>query len=81
VRRKHRSWPLRWPRRTEQATNRWYPRPPIEKKSTFMGSTSNQPAADQLADDKKNGAIDKEVPVDPNDADKKLRLSTELNTK
>jgi hypothetical protein len=46
-----------------------------------MGSMSNQPAADQLADDKKNGAIDKEVPVDPNDADKKLRLSTELNTK
>jgi hypothetical protein len=46
-----------------------------------VGSTSNQPTTDQSADDKKKGATDKEVPVDPNDSDKKLRLSTELDTK
>jgi hypothetical protein len=32
-------------------------------------------------DDKKKGAMEKEVPVDPNDTDKKLRLSTEIDTK
>jgi hypothetical protein len=57
------------------------PRSPAEKKKTFMGSTSNQPTADQSADDKKKGATDKEVSVDPNDINKKLRLSTELDTK
>jgi hypothetical protein len=57
------------------------PRPPVEKKSTFVGSTSNQPAADQSADDKKKGATDNEVPVDPNDIDKKFGLSSELKPK
>jgi hypothetical protein len=57
------------------------PRPPAEKKSTFMFSTSNQPAADQSVDDKKKGATDKEVSVDPNDTDKKLHLSAELESK
>jgi hypothetical protein len=65
------------------------PRPPaggtlqslVEKKSTFMGSTSNQPIADQPMDDKKKGATDKEVLVDPDDTDKKLRLSMELDVK
>jgi hypothetical protein len=57
------------------------PRSPAEKKSIFVGSTSNQPTADQSADDKKKGAANKEVPVDPNDTDKKLYLSMELNTK
>jgi hypothetical protein len=52
-----------------------------KKKSTLMGSTSNQPIADQPADDKKKGATDKEVLVDPDDTDKKLRLSTELDAK
>jgi hypothetical protein len=56
-------------------------RPPVEKKSTFMGSTSNQPIVDQPTDDKKKGVTDKEVLVDPDDADKKLRLSMELDTK
>jgi hypothetical protein len=56
-------------------------RPPIEKKSIFVGSTSNQPIADQPVDDKKKGAADKEVAVDPDDTDKKLRLSTELEAK
>jgi hypothetical protein len=46
-----------------------------------VGSISNQPVADQSADDKKKGATNKEVPVDPNDTDKKLHLSMELNTK
>jgi hypothetical protein len=56
-------------------------RPPIEKKSTFMGSTSNQPFVDQLTNDKKKGATNKEVAVDPNDNDKKFHLSTELEAK
>jgi hypothetical protein len=57
------------------------PGPPIEKKSTFVGSTSNYPTVDQYADDKKKGAMDNEVLVDPNNTDKKVHLSTELNTK
>jgi hypothetical protein len=56
-------------------------RPPAEKKSTFVGSTSNQPIADQLVDDKKKGAADMKVVVDPDDTDKKLRLSTKLEAK
>jgi hypothetical protein len=55
--------------------------PPAEKKSTFVGSTSNQPIADQPVDDKKKGAADKEVAIDPNDTNKKLRLGTELEAK
>jgi hypothetical protein len=55
-------------------------RPP-EQKSTFVGSTSNQHTANQPTDDKKKGATDKEVAVDPDDTDKKLRLSTELEAK
>jgi hypothetical protein len=55
--------------------------PPVEKKSTFVGSTSAQPAADQPTDDKKKGATDKEVAVDPDDTDKKFHLSTELDAK
>jgi hypothetical protein len=55
--------------------------PPAEKKSTFMGSTSNQHTTDQSADDKKKGTTDQEVAVDPNDTDKKLRLSMELDPK
>jgi hypothetical protein len=46
-----------------------------------VGSTSNQPATDQSADDKKKGATDNEVPVDPNDIDKKFGLSSELEPK
>jgi hypothetical protein len=56
-------------------------RPPAEKKSTFMGPISNQPITDQPTDDKKKGATDKEVAVDPDDNDKKLHLSTELEAK
>jgi hypothetical protein len=46
-----------------------------------MGSTSNQPTADQAADDKKKGATDKEVLVDPDDTNKKIRLSAKLDAK
>jgi hypothetical protein len=46
-----------------------------------VGSTSKQIVADQPADDKKKEATYKEALVDPNDTDKKLRLSTELDTK
>jgi hypothetical protein len=56
-------------------------RPPTKKKSTFMGSTSNQPIADQSVDDKKKGAADKEVAVNPDDTNKKLHLSTKLEAK
>jgi hypothetical protein len=55
--------------------------PPAEKKSTFMGSTSNYPITDQPVDDKKKGAADKEVLVAPDDTDTKLCLSTELDAK
>jgi hypothetical protein len=54
---------------------------PVEKRSIFVGSTSAHPAVDQLADDKKKGATDKEIVVDPDDIDKKLHLSTELDAK
>jgi hypothetical protein len=37
----------------------------VQKKSTFMGSTSHQPTTDQVVVDKKKGARDKEVAVDP----------------
>jgi hypothetical protein len=33
--------------------------PPAEKKSTFVGSTSNQPITNQSVDDKKKGSTDK----------------------
>jgi hypothetical protein len=56
------------------------PWPLVEKKGAFMGSTSNQPAADQPTDYKK-GATYKDVQVDPNDTDKKLFLSMELDPK
>jgi hypothetical protein len=57
------------------------PRSPVEKKGTFVGSMSNQPAVDQLVDDKKKEDTDKDVQVDPNDTDKKLHLTTELDLK
>jgi hypothetical protein len=65
------------------------PKPPVgstpqthaEKKSIFTGSTSNHSTTDQLADDKKKGATDKDVLVDPHNADKKLSLSTKFDPK
>jgi hypothetical protein len=46
-----------------------------------VASPSNQLAANQLAAEDKKGATDKEVAVDPNHTDKKLRYSTELDPK
>jgi hypothetical protein len=57
------------------------PRPITSKKGITMASPSNQPAANQLAAEDKKGATDKEVAVDPNNTDKKLRISTELDAK
>jgi hypothetical protein len=54
------------------------PRPPTEKKGTFVGSTSNQPVIDQPTFEKKKGDTDK-VQVDPNDINKEHCLSTELD--
>ncbi len=50
-------------------------------KGITVASPSKQPAADQLAAEDKKGATDKEVVVDPNHANKKLCISTELDTK
>jgi hypothetical protein len=50
-------------------------------KGITVASPSKQPAASQLVAEDKKGATDKEVAVDPNRADKKLRISTELNPK
>jgi hypothetical protein len=41
------------------------PQPPSAKKGTYVASSSNQQLADQPTDDKKKGADDKEVLVDP----------------
>jgi hypothetical protein len=51
---------------------------PTKKKSTLVGSTSNQLATDQTTDNKKKVATHNEVAVDHDDTDKKLHLSTEL---
>jgi hypothetical protein len=56
------------------------PRPITSKKGITMATHSNQSATNQMAEDKK-GATDKEVTVDPNNTDKKLRISMELDAK
>jgi hypothetical protein len=56
-------------------------RPATLTKGTTVASPSNQLVANQLAAEDKKGATDKEVVVDPNHADKKLRISTELDPK
>jgi hypothetical protein len=50
-------------------------------KGITVASPSKQPAANQLAAEDKKEATDKEVAVDPNHADKKLHISTELDPK
>jgi hypothetical protein len=50
-------------------------------KGIMVASPSKQPATNQLAAEDKKGATDKEVAVDPNHADKKLRISTKLDPK
>jgi hypothetical protein len=56
-------------------------RPATLTKGITVASPSNQPAANQLAAEDKKGATDKEVAVNPNHVDKKLRISTELDPK
>jgi hypothetical protein len=50
-------------------------------KGITVASPLKQPVANQLAAKDKKGATDKEVVVDSNHADKKLRISTELDPK
>jgi hypothetical protein len=57
------------------------PKTPAVKKSTMVTTTSIQCATDQLVADERKGATDKEIQVDPSDADKKLYISTELKAK
>jgi hypothetical protein len=57
------------------------PKTPIAKKSTTVTPTSTQRATDQLVADERKGDADKEIQVDPSDADKKLHISTKLEAK
>jgi hypothetical protein len=57
------------------------PKMPAAKKSTTSIPTSTQRATDQLVADERKRATNKEIQVDPSDADKKLHISTELEVK
>jgi hypothetical protein len=52
-----------------------------QKQSMTVTPASTQRTTDQLVTDERNGATDKEIQVDPNDADKKLHFSMELEAK
>jgi hypothetical protein len=51
------------------------------KKSTTVTPTSTLRTSDLLVADERKGAVNKEIQVDPSDADKKLHVSTELEGK
>jgi hypothetical protein len=51
------------------------------KKSTTVTPTSTQCVTDQLMAYERKGAAEKEIQVDPSDADKKHRISTKLEAK
>jgi hypothetical protein len=53
----------------------------VAKKGTTVTPTSTQCAIDRLVADERKGAADKEIQVDPSEANKKLRISTELEAK
>jgi hypothetical protein len=57
------------------------PKMHVAKKATTVTLTSTQCATDRLVADERKGAAGKEIQVDPSDADKKLRISTELEAK
>jgi hypothetical protein len=57
------------------------PRTSFAKNGAYAASPSTQHPTDQLADNKKKDADDKEVLVDPSNPDKKLRISTDLEAK
>jgi hypothetical protein len=52
-----------------------------QKQSMMVTPASTQCTTDQLVADEKKGVTDKKIQVDPTDADKKLRISTELEAK
>jgi hypothetical protein len=54
---------------------------PVAKKGMMVTPTLTQRATDQPVADEKKGAADKEIQVDPSDADKKLCIITELEAK
>jgi hypothetical protein len=56
-------------------------KPVTSTKGITVASPSTQPVVNQLAAEDKKGATDKEVAVDPNNTDKKFRISTELDAK
>jgi hypothetical protein len=56
-------------------------RSPPSKKGPYGTSTSNQQPANQSVDLKKKEAIDKDVPADLNNSEKKSRVSTGLDIK
>jgi hypothetical protein len=57
------------------------PKMPIAKKSTTVTPTSTQRATDQLVANERKGGADKEIQADPSDAEKKFRISTNLEAK
>jgi hypothetical protein len=56
------------------------PRPPSARKGTYAASPSAPQPTDQPAGDTKKGADDKEIMADPSNPDKKLQISTYLDT-
>jgi hypothetical protein len=52
-----------------------------QKQSMTVTPASTQRATDQLVADEKKGGTDKEIQVDPTDADKKLHISVEREAK
>jgi hypothetical protein len=64
-----------------QATDHRHPSTSFSQESTYIGSASNQLLADRPTDDKKKGANNKEVPIDPSNLYKKLWVSTGLDPK
>jgi hypothetical protein len=52
-----------------------------QKQSMTVTPALTQRTTDQLLADERKGVTDKEIQVDPNDAHKKLRVSTELEAK
>jgi hypothetical protein len=52
-----------------------------QKQSMTVTHVSTQHTTDQLVAGERKGVIDKEIQADPNDADKKLRIITELEPK
>jgi hypothetical protein len=52
-----------------------------QKQSMTVTPVSTQCTTDQLVADERKGAIDKEIQVNPNDADKKLHITMEVEAK